>query len=403
MSNRKVDDEQIKEAIDRNLSNRQAAAFLGIDESTWRYRKKKIIAAGYSPNHDWVKEAPEGYHIKGNSTYYRVEHEPLFNEDGTPQLNEHGQQKFTVVYKPKGQWVKSNKDKDDLFKSYADAAKSICQSEILKLPTVKNPPASNDDLCVNFPLGDPHIGMLAWKQENLDDNWNLEIAENLYKEMFLRAVEIAPKGNTAVLWDLADYFHTDNFVGTTARSGNRLDCDGRFPKMVKIGIKIFITMIYDLLKKYQNVIVKILTGNHDDVGSVFMREFLPWVFGNNPRVTIDTSPAPFVYFQWGKCLIGAHHGHLCKMKDLDGLMPKQKPKEWGETKYRYWYTGHIHKDSSNTLKDGSKAYSFRTLCPADYYATGLGYTPSDRGLQVVVLHKEKGEIERYSIQLPEID
>src|SRR5690606_17316192 len=120
-------------------------------------------------------------------------------------------------------------------------------------------------------------------EETLDANWDLDIAEKLYRALFQRAIASAPNAHTAVLWNLADYFHADNFMGMTSRSNNRLDCDGRFPKMVRVGINIFIQMIHYLLQHYEVVAVDILSGNHDDVGSVFMREFMPHIFKNNPR------------------------------------------------------------------------------------------------------------------------
>ena len=78
-------------------------------------------------------------------------------------------------------------------------------------------------------------------------------------------------------------------------------------------------------------------------------------------------------------------------------MATDRAKDWGETEYRYWATGHIHHD---TLKEypGVKVESFRTIAAKDAYATWNGYR-SGQDSKAIVYHKDFGEVERHTVNL----
>ncbi|MFM7009520.1 MAG: oxidoreductase, partial [Betaproteobacteria bacterium] len=79
------------------------------------------------------------------------------------------------------------------------------------------------------------------------------------------------------------------------------------------------------------------------------------------------------------------------------IMATDQAKEWGETEYRYWYTGHIHHD---TLKEyaGCKVESFRTIAGKDAYATWNGYR-SGQDSKCIVLDRHHGEVERHTVNI----
>jgi hypothetical protein len=133
---------------------------------------------------------------------------------------------------------------------------------------------------------------------------------------------------------------------------------------------------------------------------MFLSVALANIYENEPRVIIDISPAPFHYVRFGKVLIGAHHGHTCKADRLPGVMAADRARDWGETEYRYWMTGHIHHD---TLKEypGVKVESFRTLAAKDAYAAWGGYR-SGQDSKCIVMHKEYGEVERHTVNIREV-
>jgi hypothetical protein len=201
-------------------------------------------------------------------------------------------------------------------------------------------------------------------------------------------VDVSPKSRQALIAVLGDFMHYDSFKALTPTSGNLLDADSRFPKMVRAAIRALRATITCALAKHEKVHVIVEIGNHDLASSVFLMECLCALYEREPRVTVDTSPMHFHYYQFGKCLVMTHHGHGQKMQYLPLLMATDRPAEWGATKHRYIWTGHIHHWSAKDFP-GCSVESFRVLPPADAWASQKGYRPA-RDMNAIILHREHG-------------
>jgi hypothetical protein len=330
----------------------------------------------------------------------------LRSEGALPAENFHELQKrqmtgTSILYDSEGntvlRWVKTSQEKvNEKVKIFKEALNCFIE-ELPKFPKSEHVVKDiNNDLMAVYPLGDPHIGMLSWEQET-GENWDLSIAEQTFINVFDRVIKTAPKCGRAVILNLGDFFHYDNMDGTTSRSGNILDRDGRYAKMVQVGIKIIRRMIETALEIHETVEVITLPGNHDDISSIFLAIALKHIYEKEPRVIIDTNPGLFHYIRFGKNLIGSHHGHTCKMANLPAVMAADKHKDWGETEYRYWLTGHVHHDSKKEYP-GCVVESFRTLAAKDAWATSGGYR-SGRDTKIIVYHKEYGKIEEHVVNL----
>ena len=376
---------QYIEAVLTNGGNKAAAAKdEGVSRSAIRQAVKagiqKATNRGYNPKHDMTHPAAPGYHVKGVST--------LYGKDGNP----------------KQQWVKTNKDATQVLQELRESVKELTMT-LPQLPPRKPIKNKSNDLLAVYPLGDPHIGMLSYGLET-GQNWDLKIAESKFLPVFDRLIHVAPDCDEAMILDLGDFWHADNIAGVTPASGHKLDMDGRFSKMIKVGFRILRRMIESALDKHKIVNVVILPGNHDAVGSLFLREGLTNMYENEPRVKVLDSVAVFQYFQWGSNLIGMHHGHTCKFNQLPMVMAADKPKEWGDSTNRYWYTGHIHHTSSLEMKgkefQGCIVESFRTIAGPEAYSVEAGYR-SGQDSKCLVLHKKRGEIERHTVLVDTFD
>jgi len=359
----KITDEQLISEINAGLNYSLISQKYGISYRNLLSRIKRL---------DIKKPENLHSHIKGTSTLY----------DRNGNITQ--------------QWVKTSIPKEEQLQ----ILKNNIFDLIKKLPKLNEPEykekANNSDLMAVYPLGDPHIGMLAW--DNISgEEWNLKIAEDVFIKLFDRIVKSTPNCKKAVILNLGDLFHYDNIEGMTSRSKNLLDKDGFYPQMVQIAVKIVRRLIESALSHHEIVEVINLPGNHDDVGSVFLTIFLKHVYEDCPRLIINESFSVFHYIQFGKTLIGAHHGHSCPMDRLPGVMASDKAKEWGESKFRYWLTGHIHKDMKNEYA-GCTVESFRTLAAKDSYAATNGYR-SGRDIKSLIFHKEYGEIERHTVSI----
>lgn len=367
--------ELIKAWEDAQNNARAAALALGIHHSYVSRTVQRIegyaAARGHAPQHDMTRVAPAGFLVKGTSTLY--------------------DRKGGIA----AQWVKTRLDPQKFEEMMTAMAESMAAT-LPRVDTISGPEFFNEDTMAVYPLGDPHIGVLCWAMETGQD-WDLRIAERSYLAAFDRIVSAAPSCKEAVIVNLGDYFHADNLENVTTRSGHHLDVDGRYAKMIDIGVIIVRRMIERALAHHESVRVINAIGNHDDTGAMWLSVCLKNTYENNPRVTIDVNPTPFHYVKFGKTFLGVHHGHTCKLDRLPGVMAADRPKEWGDSEFRYWLTGHIHHDSKKEF-GGCTVESFRTLAAKDAYANAGGYRAL-QDIKCLVMHKEHGEIERHTVNL----
>jgi DNA-binding transcriptional regulator YhcF (GntR family) len=260
-----VRDLEYLEALEKYGSVRQAAIQLNVDRRSVRKAldrlKKRAAIKGYSPEHDMVHPVPDGFKVRGVSTYY--------NNDG----------------KAIGQWVKSGADdsrQQEIIREVVEA-----MSEEIPRADVTTPPIGTaDNLCTVYTLTDSHVGMLAWHKEGGAD-WDLTIAEAVIVGCFEQIIKSSPDSETAVLNQLGDLLHYDGLSAVTPTSGHVLDADGRFTKMVEVAVRVLRRIINMLLAKHTKVHIILAEGNHDMASSVWLRTMFKALYENEPRITVE--------------------------------------------------------------------------------------------------------------------
>lgn len=410
---------QFLKAIEEFGSTNAAAKSLGLRESTIRrsIQSLKIKAAqrGYAPEHGLLHTLPEGLELKGTSILYDANGkvEAYWNrsrlagreEEETIQLPDPKKiVKSSKLYDQTGkviqQWVTEKVDdiaRETLWQAFADGLRS----ELPRVKPIKAPKEVHENLLAAYPVGDHHFGMLSWHQETGED-YDLKIAEELLMGATDYLVKVAPPCRMAMIALLGDFMHYDGMEPVTPTNKHMLDADGRFGKMVSAAIRSTRAMINLALLRHKFVHIKVAIGNHDPSSTIFLAQCLAAIYENEPRVTVDTSPSHFLYFEFGKCLIGVHHGHGAKMDDLPLIMATDQPDAWGRTRHRYWWTGHIHHGKMKSVISNAQDYagctveSFRVLAPPDAWAAGKGYR-SVRDMKAIILHAEHGEVARHTV------
>lgn len=294
--------------------------------------------------------------------------------------------------KPGGYWLKGKRDREKYETMVRETIRALTADLRGLAPLTPAPRARDEDLLSVYPLGDPHFGMYAWAKET-GDNFDLDIARELTLGAVDRLVSVGPPSGTAILLPLGDVFHMDDQTNRTPQSQHQLDADGRYGKVIQVGIQTFKHAAQRLLQKHSRVVIRFLKGNHDPNAVWALRFSIAEFFANEPRVTVELSPAAHWFYRFDKVLIGATHGDETKHRDLLGVMAVDRSQDWGETKHRYFYTGHVHNQVVTELP-GLLCESFRTLAARDAYSTGAGYR-AGRDMRLIVHHREDGEIERY--------
>lgn len=313
--------------------------------------------------------APAGYRLRGVSTY----------------LDEAG--------RPRATWVKTAR-KPDTALSVLTEFRAMLAEDPLPMAPISAPPAhTSADLACVYPVGDPHIGMLSWALETGED-FDLQIAERLMVKAVDHLVSLAPAAETAYLVELGDLYHSDNNQNRTSRSGNVLDVDSRFPKILRVGLHTMVQCVDRLLQKHRTVHVILEIGNHDDHLSIVTGLMLEAYYRADPRVHVDTSPAAYHCHVFGANMIASTHGHTIKPEKFAAVLANDRP-EWSSTRHRYAYLGHIHHERKIEVP-GLVCESFRTLAARDAWSASTGYR-SGRDMNCDVLHVDRGRIARHTV------
>lgn len=370
MARKKITDEQLQEELNAGMKNIDIARKYGISDRVIRIRKAKLAKKGVGHGRDVSHLVPDGYKIKGTSS--------LVDEFGNTKL----------------QWVKTDTDAErqvELMKAVIEGMRS----EITPVAPVKATRAKRDDKLLNlYTVSDFHLGMLAWGDESGDD-WDMKIAEDLFSRWFDAAFQKAPDAGTGVINLLGDLAHFDSLVAVTPASGNVLDADTRYQKLVRYMIRMVRRVVDMALVKHKNVRLLIVQGNHDESGMIWLAEMFSTLYDNEPRVFVDTSPDVYKMVQHGKTTLFFTHGHKCRFEVVEPIMIAKFRKAFGESEYSYAHVGHLHHqkivESRNMVVE-----QHRTLAAKDAYASRGGWV-SGRSANVITYSAEYGEVARLTI------
>jgi len=368
-----VSDEQLERVVAAYLkTNRNKAAAardLGMPVNT--FKDQLIVATRKNMLGDFWVDVPEGY-VVGNTTV----------EAKNP---------VTKVREWTRMWpVHGSEQVREALEEWANRA-------LTPLPVINYTYAltTPDARATVYPIPDVHLGQYSWGKET-GDSYDLDIAVNTVRSTTGRLVAATPATEEAIVLGLGDYFHADGNDARTPKSGNALDVDSRFGKVQWMGAELLIEVVDMALQKHNHVTVKILPGNHDPRAQDALTIAVWFRYLGNPRVAVDRRPGLHWFFQWGKTMIAAHHGHETKAEAMPAVMAAFEPAMWGSTRYRYAYLGHHHKDSGGMTKNefgGATWEKFQAITARDAWNRGVGNS-AGRSMTAIVLDKEKGEVMR---------
>ncbi len=364
--NRRI--EAITQHLKQGQSVADAARELDIAPNTlvtwWRSRNKRKNAREIDPAIDTAMEQV------GTGMVPQLAWLKTKNEDGLS---------VSVLLKPE-------KAEDDPLERIRAALEGLTPAQ----PVI--PPENvMGDLCAVYPLMDAHIGMQAWGKETGADDYDLDLAAKDMRHAFAKVLALTPAAAKAVLLIGGDYFHSDDTRAETPQSKHKLDMDGRFHKVLDVGIAIIAETVERLLSKHESVVVRVLRGNHDPHSHLVLTFALGERYRLESRVEVDKSPRDLFMMQWGRCAIFAHHGDKGKPQQMALYLSDVCP-FWSETRHRHYLVGHVHHDHAKDL--GPLRYeSLRAFCPPDAYAASMGYG-GRRALQSMTFDRKDGLVLR---------
>ncbi len=295
-------------------------------------------------------------------------------------------------------WSRAEADRWEEFKAAVLAITVELDQGPAKEPAPA-PPSKlvDEDLLTLYPLGDPHIGMLAWAPETGQD-FDTTIATRDLAACVGTLIDGAPPSGRGLIVNLGDFFHAQDDTQKTPQSGHKLDVDTRHPKIFEAGLRTLIGMIDAALLKHARVRQVNIPGNHDPNSSFMISNVLRAWYRNEPRVDISSGIPAAEYDVHGRCLLGFFHGpSMGKVDNLPGVMATDARKQWGDAEFCVWHTGDIHHLTRKEFP-GCVVESHRTMATQDAWHKRMGYRAA-QSLSSVTYHREFGEVTRHTVSL----
>lgn len=352
-------DKEAWEIVESGKTMRQAAKQAGVPYDTFRkrvYRHRQRV--------DCDAYAPDGFKVKGTST--------LIDSKGNKVA----------------QWIKTTEDAErraELQKLFIEGLKdSIPKEHPAPIPVGQ----FNENILAWITLTDLHLGMFAHATESGDD-WSTEKAEQMLYKWLEYVLGQIRGAQTVVFLQNGDFMHFDGMAAVTPQNRHILDADVRYGKLVRIAAKFMKYAITRLLACHPTVHVICAEGNHDQASSANLRAFLPMIFEDEPRLTIDQSDSPYYGYKWGDNSLFAHHGDRRGPGNISVTLAAMFRELFGSTKRSYVHLGHFHHASMKD--DGMMTTTVHpTLAAKDSYAGRHGYIAQRRQL-THLYHKQYGE------------
>jgi hypothetical protein len=313
-------------------------------------------------------EDPEGLAIKGLSQYV----------DGQGNLI--------------GEWRKWDKERIDPVETAKQIAEAFDGMKVKK-PRIDVPRHNTEDQLALYPVSDWHLGLMTWGKETVED-WDLDISVKAIRDTMSEVVARTQTADTAILLSVGDLIHSDNNRNMTAKSGNILDVDGRYQKIIHATCALMADVAMMALQKHKKVIIRVLPGNHDEHSCIAVTYFLSAFFKDNKRVEVDLDPSPFFVYPFGDNLIVSTHGHTIKPEKLQTFVSSNYRDLWGKAKHVHGFVGHLH--HVKRIADEVSGMVIEQLpapIPPDAWHFGAGYI-SGRAIASFSFHATDGLVSR---------
>ena len=356
-----------------------AAVKMNISPSTVRdhvsYAKAAAAAAGYSDNWDATRHVPEGEVVIGRSIY-------TADDEGNKA------------------WLKTRRTMAEAQKSEAFNAfvEELCKGVIPVKRKAKKKTVRKDDLMPSVIIGDAHVGALAFKKDTGDRDFSVEKATREVNEAICTLVDQMPEAKNGLLISLGDLAHSDRGNPASTTKGTLVDMSCSYEDQLRACAQVLMTGVETMLTKVDNVTLVVARGNHDDHTSLAVQIILETYFAKEPRVNVLKSSQYVHYVRWHKWLLGIHHGDKIKAAKLAQVMPRDMPKDWGETTHRQFLVGHFHHASVQEF-EGVTVSKHGCLAPPDRWHSSMGYN-SNHTMDMIVFKAGGGKLMTCAYEIP---
>ena len=271
-----------------------------------------------------------------------------------------------------------------------------------KLPSINpeklpDPKYLKSDYAVEICPFDMHYGKLACHLETHQGNMDVKICDEVFIDAIARNLNHAKHYPISKIYYILgnDLMHVENIWAQTPMGQHRLDTDDRLSKVIEHCEAATVKAIL-MCREVAPVEVIWIPGNHDPHASYWMSRVIATYFKDDPHIIVDNSPAPQKARAWGDLLVGwAHNSSGRVAAPLVNLLAQYFPKEWGESRYREWHTGHKHKKNETKFMPvdtigGVLIRQIPAMSTVDYWHTENVFTDAVPACESFLWHKQTG-------------
>lgn len=269
-------------------------------------------------------------------------------------------------------------------------------SDIPPCPVLPVPEERCDGLMTVYPIFDAHIGMKSWGDETGED-YDTSAAYDRITGAMGQCIASTPASERAVIIVGGDLLHANDQTNATPQSKHTLDVDTRHVKTMDVAIKTLAAAIELAAQKHDEVDVAVIPGNHDRDAYIGVMFALGERYRNVSSINVQREAGEFFVTDWGKVMLAAHHGDKAKAERLVMHMADEWPDLWGRTRFRYYFTGHLHHLKQLDV-GGVQVEQVRAVAPRDAYAASHAYSARSE-MQAITYCKDRGEISRVRLAL----
>lgn len=261
----------------------------------------------------------------------------------------------------------------------------------IEVPAIEEYEYCPASLMYELPVMDLHLGKHAWGEETGNGNYDVKIAEVLYKKTIADFISRMDDNYHKFLFPVGqDFFHIDDKRELTT-AGTHVDTDGRWQKIYRTGIELLVWAI-EQLRKRAPVDVMYVPGNHDEMLSYCAVVSLAHRYDKTDSVSVDLSPAPRKYRQFGRGLVGFTHGKEGSKNRLEKIMQVEQPELWGATRFREMHMGDRH--SEKVWETGGIIFRrISSVTETDAWHNEKAYKGAIRKAQAFVWDDMKGVVD----------
>ena len=338
---------------------------MGFDPMLWEVVSCKIINGSWDVAMKMVNTEVDGKKVIRKSK---------------PLINKNRKYSITLTVKPLGGNI--------TFPQILSAFRELEPVDLVEYEYIKDT-NQNGSYLLELPIMDFHLGKLSWSGETGKEDYDLKIAEKLWRKTVddLIFKSLAFGNVEKIIFPVGqDFFHFDT-PRTTTTAGTQMDSDTRWEKMFVKGIELLVWAI-ERLRKIAPVEVLWIPGNHDQMLSYAATVGLSQRYSSIESVTVDLSATPRKYRLFGKNLIGYSHGEK-EGKRLEGLMQVEAPELWGKSIFREFHMGHLHTELTKT-NNGIIFRRISAITATDSWHVENGFIGSVRQAQAFIWDKELG-------------